>query len=129
MAKSFNTGATNMKRALLLPLAFLALSSRAAAPAGGVWKDAKITDITVYTAAGPAGKGYVVVTFSSNGSNAPNCASGYPKSVVIDLSNASGAFAASVLQASRLIGGTITVTGTGTCSVNPTMETLASVQE
>jgi hypothetical protein len=90
----------------------------------------KVTEVTVYTAAGPAGKGYVVVTFSSNGTGTPNCASGYPKNLLIDNSSGpSGAFAAAVVQSAMLSVMTVTVTGTGSCSVNPAMETMASIQE
>jgi hypothetical protein len=119
-----------MKRALFL-LALLALSGVAAAdqPHAGSWKDAKITDIVVHTVGGPEGKGYVVITFAGNGTGTPNCASGYPRSVVIDLSTQGGAFAAAIAQTARLTGMGLTVTGTGSCSVTPTIETAASVQE
>ena len=119
-----------MKRAALLPLVVLSLSSTAAPPAGSTWKDAKITDMMTYTAGGPGGKGYVVVTFSANGAgNPPSCASGYPRSVAIDLSTAGGAFAASQLKMALMAGQPITVTGTGSCSVIPTTETVASLEE
>jgi hypothetical protein len=118
-----------MKRALLLPFVLLALSSTAAPPAGSTWKDVKVADITVYPAGGSAGKGFVMVTFSSNGMSTPGCSSGYPKNVVIDISTAAGAFAAAVLQSARLLGTTLTVAGTGTCEVSSGMETLAYVHE
>jgi hypothetical protein len=114
------------------PLALLALLvlSSAAYAGGSTWKDAKVSDITVYAAGGPEGKGYVVVTFAANGAGTPNCASGYPRSVVIDLSTAGGAYAAAIAQSAYLMGSSsLTVTGTGTCTVSPTTETVASVQE
>jgi hypothetical protein len=115
----------------VFPLALLALSSVAASdqPHGGSWKDAQVADIMVHTDGGPAGKGYVVVTFAANGTGTPNCASGYPRSVAIDLSIAGGTFAAAVMQSALLSSMSVTVTGTGSCSVSPTTETAASVQE
>lgn len=121
-------GDTNMKRALLLPLAFLALSSTAAPPAGSSWKDAKVTDVTIYTAAGPAGKGYLVVTFAANGTGTPSCASGYPKNLVIDITTDGGRMAAATVMQATMLGSTVTVSGNGSCSVNPSMETMASIQ-
>jgi hypothetical protein len=117
-----------MKRAVLLPVVLLSLSSTAAPPAGSTWKDAKVTDVTVYTAGGPAGKGYVVVTFAANGAGTPSCASGYPRNLVIDLSAGGGGMAAMLVEQSMMTGQALTVTGSGSCSVNPSMETLASIQ-
>src|SRR5262249_28511195 len=98
------------------PLAVLALSSVAASDQPhGVWKDAKVTDITVYTTGGTDGKGYVVVRFAANGTGTPSCASGYPKSVAIDISTIGGTMAAEMAGKSLLIGSSLTVTGTGAC--------------
>jgi hypothetical protein len=69
----------------------------------------------------------VVVTFSSNGAGTPNCASGYPRDLVIDLSTPGGAFAASTAQAAKVLGEAVTVAGTGICSVPSTTETMASI--
>jgi hypothetical protein len=118
-----------MKHSALVLALLLSMSSVAAPPPGGSWKDVKISDITVHADGGSAGKGYIVVTFSSNGTGTASCASGYPRSLVVDLSFAAGAFAASVAQASFLTGSAVTVTGTGACSVIPTAETLASIRE
>jgi hypothetical protein len=108
---------------------FLAfLLSSAAAYAGGIWTDAKITNIAVYTSAPSAPKGYVLVTFASTGTGTPSCASGYPRNIAIDVSSTIGELALSEMQKSVLIGLSVTVTGTGTCSVIPTAETLASIQ-
>jgi hypothetical protein len=114
--------------ALVLAL-LLSLSSVAAPPPGGSWKDVHVTDITAHAAGGTDGKGYVLVTFASNGTGTPGCASGYPRTVAIDPSTPGGAFAASVAQASFLVGSAVTVMGTGACSVISTAETLASIQE
>jgi hypothetical protein len=120
---------TNMKRALLLPLALLALSSTAAPPVGSSWKDVKVTDLTIYTAAGAAaGKGYVVVTFSSSGTGTPSCASAYPRNVVIDPTPAADDRAVATVEVVMMTGTTVTVTGTGSCSIIPSMETMASIQ-
>jgi hypothetical protein len=118
-----------MKRALF-NLTFLALSGVAASdqPHGGSWKDVKVIEVTVYTAGGTSGKGYVVVTFTANGTG-PSCANGYPRSVAIDSSTPGGAFAAGIVQYAFLIGAPLTVTGTGACSVIPNTETLDSIQE
>jgi len=117
---------------VLFSVTLLALSSMAVSdqPHGGTWKDAQVADITVYTTGGNEGKGYVVVTFAANGTGTPSCASGYPRSVVIDMSTPGGAYAASIAQSAFIIGSSsLTVTGTGNCSVTPTIETAASVQE
>jgi hypothetical protein len=117
-----------MKHSTLVLALLLSMSSVAAPPAGGSWKDVKVTDITAHPDGGPGGKGYVVVTFSSNGTGTPSCASGYPRNVAIDLSTAGGGFAAAVAQSSFLSDSAVTVTGTGACGV-PTVETLASIRE
>lgn len=115
-----------MKRALLIPLVFLSLlSSAATPPAGSRWKDVKITDITIYAAGGSSGKGYVVVTFASNGLGTPSCAGDYPKNLVIDLTNPGGTLATTAVELQNTLGSLVTVTGT--CSIVPSMETLASI--
>ena len=117
---------------VLFSVTLLALSSMAVSdqPHGGTWKDAQVADITVYTTGGNEGKGYVVVTFAANGTGTPSCASGYPRSVAIDFSTpGGGGFAAAVMQSALLSGMPVTVTGTGSCSVSPTIETVASIQE
>jgi hypothetical protein len=107
----------------------LSLSSALAADQPhGSWKDAHVTSIAAYSVGGPAGKGYVVVTFDANGSGTPSCASGYPRDVVIDMSTSGGVFAGALMQSAKLSGMSVTVTGAGTCSVIPTAETLASVE-
>ena len=88
----------------------------------------KITGITVYAAGDPSEKGSVVVTFTATGRGTPNCASGYPRDVVIDLSTAGGAFAASIAKAAKLTGTSVTVTATGNCTVISNTETRASIQ-
>jgi hypothetical protein len=121
-----------MKHFRLVPALLLALSSVAASDqphVGSTWKDARVTDLTVYPSGGSGGKGYVVVTYSSNGTGTPSCASGYPRDLVIDLSTPGGAFAGSAAQMSLMSGAVMTVTGTGTCGVIPTAETLASIQQ
>jgi len=114
-----------MQRVLFL-LALLAVSSVAVSdkPHGGSWKDVNVTDITAYTTGGPEGKGYLIVTFSSNGTGTPSCASGYPRNLAI-----AGGFAAAIVQSAFLSQAPLTVTGTGTCDVSPTTETMASVHE
>lgn len=117
-----------MKHSTLVLALLLSMSSVAAPPAGSSWKDVTISDYTVHTDGGAGGKGYVVVTFASNGTGTPSCASGYPRDLVIDLSNAGGALAASVAEMNFLTGQPVTaVTGTGACSVIPTTETLAAI--
>jgi hypothetical protein len=118
-----------MKKHLLLPLTVLALSSAAASDQPhGTWADAKVTNVAVYTTGGSASKGYVVVTFAANSTGTPGCASGYPRNIAIDTSTASAMLAFETLERSTMMGAPVTVTGTGTCSVIPNTETLASVQ-
>ncbi len=118
-------------RNALCAITCLAVVSVAASdqPHGGILKDVNITDITVHTVGGNGEKGYVVVTFSSNGTGTPDCAKGYPSDLVIDMSIAGGAFAAALAQAGFLTGSAVSVTGTGACSIVPTAETLASIHE
>ena len=108
----------------------LSLSSAAAYADGSSWKEAKVTDVTIYATGGPGGKGYMVVTFASNGVGTPRCASGYPKSLVIDISIDGGRLVAATVEQSLMLGSTLTVMGSGTCAagINPSMETLASIQ-
>jgi hypothetical protein len=113
----------------LLALLLCLASAVAADQPHGSWKDAQVTSVVAYSAGGPAGKGYVVVTFTSNGTGTPGCASGYPRDVVIDISTPGGAFAAAIAQTAKLSSMSVTATGTGTCTVSPTTETLASIQE
>ena len=117
-----------MQRSKLIVALLLSVSSAAAYAGGSTWSGANVTNITSYPTGGPAGKGYVVVTFSSNGAGTPSCASGYPRNVAIDISTPGGAFAAAASQTAMLTGMVVTVIGTGTCSVVPTAETLASIQ-
>src|SRR5690242_16370089 len=122
-------GGHPVKRLKLLLALLLVVSSAAAYAGGSTWTGANVINITTYPSGGPAGKGYVVITFSSNGAGTPSCASGYPRNVAIDLSTAGGGFAAAVAQSSFLSGSAVTVTGTAACSVIPTAETLASIRE
>jgi hypothetical protein len=117
-----------MRRALIA-LALLAFSIATAFAGVSTFTEAKIASTTVYTSGGSAAKGYLVVTFTSNGVGTPGCASGYPRNIVIDLSTDGGKFAATVFAKAEMLGSAITATGTGMCSVIPTAETLLSVQE
>ena len=119
-----------MKHALFFSI-LLALSSVAGSDQSqhGIWKDAQVTSVVAYADGGSSGKGYVVVTFAANGTGSPHCAAGYPRSVAIDLSTAGGGFTAAIVQAAVLTGASMTVLGSGSCSVIPTVETVASVEE
>jgi len=117
MLRRDNKGDQHMKRALI-PLALAAALSTATAadqPQGGSWKDVKAEHVTVYATGGPGGEGYAVYTLSTNSTGTPQCASGYPRNVVVDIGKRVGAMAASELEKSMLMGGLLTATGTGTC--------------
>lgn len=122
-----------MKRVLFF-VALFSLSRVAASdqPHGASWKDVRVTEVTVYTTGGPTGKGYLVVTFSSNGTGTPSCASGYPRNLLIDVTTDGGRMAAATVMQARALGSalgmTLTVIGTGTCSLSSTTETMASIQ-
>jgi hypothetical protein len=106
------------------------LANEVACADGSVWTDAKITNIKVVTSAPTAPKGYVLVAFATNGTGTPNCASGYPRNIAIDLSSQGGALAFAVLE--KAVFGlplTVTVRGTGACSVVSNADTLASLEE
>jgi hypothetical protein len=47
---------------------------------------------------------------------------------VVDVSTDGGRLAAATVEQSLMLGLPLTVMGSGTCSVNPSMETLASIQ-
>lgn len=117
-----------VKRFKLSLALLLSLSSAAAYAGGGTFSDAKIISITTYTSEGAPPKGYVVVTFSGNGIGGPSCATSYPKNLVIDVSAQSGNSAAATALMALMTGQPVTAAGTGTCSLNSSMETMASIQ-
>jgi len=122
-----------MKRALI-PLALLTLNATAAdQPPHGVWTDAKVTGVTLYTTGGPSGRGFLIATLSVNATGSPpTCASGYPRNVAVDVTTESGKFAGATIQQAMttgaMLGSTITVNGTGSCTIVANTETLASIQ-
>jgi hypothetical protein len=117
-----------MKHPKLFLALILLIFSASAYAGGSTWTGASIINMTAYATGGTEGKGYVIVTLSSNGAGTPDCARGYPRNVAIDLSTPGGAFAAALAQSARLMGATVTVTGAGNYTVIPTAETLASIQ-
>jgi hypothetical protein len=90
------------------------------------WTNATVTSIQAVAGT----SGYVEVQFSVSNSGGPSCASSYKSWAVIDVTNQPGQFAASVLQAARLTGATVSATGTGSCSpLNGGIEALEYVSE
>jgi len=117
-----------MKRTFSLTLLALASAALADQPPHGTWTDARIAGLVVYTSGGPQNKGYVVVTLQANGTGSPSCAAGYPRSVAVDLTVEGSRMALGELERSMLMGQSITLTGSGACTVQATVETLASVE-
>jgi hypothetical protein len=107
----------------------LSLSIAAAdQPHGGSWKDVRVTNMVTYTAEGYPPKGLVIVTLSANGTGTPSCANGYPKNLAIDITTDSGRTALAMVLSASTLGSTVSATGTGTCSVSSTTETMASIE-
>jgi hypothetical protein len=111
-----------------LCLVLLMSLSIAAAYAGGNWSDVTVTNITIYTSEGSPPRGYMVVTLSANGPSTPSCASGYPKNLVIDVTNDAGRMAAAMASEALTLDAPVTVAGTGLCSISSSAETMASIQ-
>jgi len=122
-----------IKTLFALSVLSLALTSSEAAlnPAGGSWPNATIVSVTACTAARCPPHGWVTVQLSGNATgNPPTCSNENRNSVAIDTSEgAGGGFAAAMLQSSMMLGTSITITGTGKCSVDPVIETAGTVTE
>ena len=116
--------------ALLLPL-LLSASVAAMNPGGGTWANVTVTGLTACTAARCPPHGWVTVQLSANAtSNPPACSSDNRNSVAIDTSEGKGgAFAAAIAQSSMMLGSTISIIGTGNCSVDAVIETAGTVSE
>jgi hypothetical protein len=111
---------------LLLPLsAFAAIPNQQ----GGVWTGVTVMGLTACTAERCPPKGWLVVELSANATGAPPaCAHDNPRSIAVSLSeNAGGGMAAAILERAQMMGEQLTVIGTGTCSVDAAMESLAKV--
>lgn len=106
----------------------LALASMVAS-AGGSYANVGISDIWVYTGASGQNppSGIIIVVFNSNGTGTPACSSSYKNYALIDLSAAGGVSAYAFAQTAYLAGKTVTVDGSGACSINSQFETLADI--
>ena len=120
------------KTLLALSLLSVALTSSDAAtnPGGGSWTNARVVRFTSCTTERCPPHGWVTVQLSAKASgNPPPCSNDHRDSVAIDTEDKAGALAATMLQAGLLVGATFTVSGTGTCSVDPAMETVGTITE
>ncbi len=121
-----------MKRFKLVAALFLSLSLWASesAYAGGTWSGVSVAEIKACTSEGCPPKGWVVVKLSAGATGTPpSCSSSNRNFVVIDTTIPAGAFAAALMQTAKLSGMTISVAGSGSCSLDPAVETAASVTE
>lgn len=114
-------------RRILLGL-LLSLAS-AAAFAGGTWSNVTVLTLWSYTGQGFGPSGVVQAVVSANGTGVASCASGALATVTVDITTAGGMFAASILQAARLTGSTITIHGTGSCTTVSGTENVSNVVE
>lgn len=97
--------------------------------ASGSWTNVTVVSVTVCTSEGCPPVGWVTVGLSAGaGGTPPTCSSGERGYVTINVTTAAGQLAAnqmlSALQSGRPIG---SILGTGACSVNPQIETLAAI--
>lgn len=111
--------------ALLLPMSLWA--TEPSHPAG-TWLGVKVLEVKACTPEGCPPKGRVIVKLSAGATGSPpSCSSSYRNWVAINIGEAGGAFAASLMQAARLTGMSISVEGTGSCSLASDIETAATV--
>jgi hypothetical protein len=94
--------------------------------AGGTWSNVTVEGIkpcySGYSGCGT--NGFVEVNLSADVSGGALCGATNPAWAVIDISNSSGNAIYTLLLQARLLRGTpLYVYGTGTCTINPTMET------
>lgn len=115
-------------KSMFLGLLVACLASAAALATGGTWSNVTVAQYTPFSTEGNPNN-IVVVKLSANSSGGPSCASSFYNFVAIDVSTTAGAYAAGVLQAARLNGGTVTIGGVGTCGLDSGVETLAYVEE
>lgn len=100
-----------------------------AALASGSWSSVSVSGITNYTTEGgyAATGGIVLVEASAAASGSPSCGSGNSRWFVIDTSTGAGAYAALLIQRALTAGTTFSASGTGTCGIVSSMETLGSI--
>lgn len=119
-------------RILFVLLAPLSLStSEAALNLVGTWQNVTVVGLTACTAARCPPHGWVTVQLSANATgNPPACSSDNRNMVALDTAEGrGGAFPAAMMQSSMIIATTLTIYGTGNCSVDPVIETAATVAE
>jgi hypothetical protein len=107
-------------------LLFLPLEvSQAADVSAGKWIDVTVTSMLVCTSKVCPPEGRVVVTVSAvAGGSPPSCSSGHREQVVLDVSTAASKLAVALLQQSAVMGSQLVINGTGTCDLDPGIETL-----
>lgn len=115
--------------ALVLPLPLS--TSEAALNVGGTWQNVTVVGLTACTAARCPPHGWVTVQLSANATgNPPACSGDNRNMVALDTAEGrGGAFAAAMMQSSMLLGTTLTISGTGNCSVDAVIETAGTVAE
>jgi hypothetical protein len=119
-----------MKRKILCALLSVSLWLSGAAYAGGTWSNVTVVGVkpcySGYSGCGT--NGFVEVNLSGDVNGGALCGATNPAWAVIDISNSSGnAIYTLLLQARFFRPGPLYVYGTGTCTINPTMETVGVV--
>jgi hypothetical protein len=115
-------------KTLFLLLLSVSLWLSEAAYAGGTWSAVTVVGIKPCYSGYCGANGFVEVNLSAEVSEGALCGATNPAWAVIDISNSSGNAIYTLLLQSRLLGGrTLYVYGTGTCTINSTMETIGVV--
>lgn len=115
----------------LVPTLSLSASEAALNPPGGSWSNVTVVGVTACTAARCPPHGWLTVQLSADATgNPPDCSRDNRNRIALDTSEGKGgAFAAAMLQTSMLSGMSVTISGTGNCSVDPWIETSGTVTE
>lgn len=107
---------TLLKFALILSALFCAT-----AYAGGTWSNVTIVRLIPNSAIG-----YLEMQLSAPSTGTASCATANPTYVILDVSTEAGAISASILETVKFQGGTVSLYGTGACSVgNAQVETFS----
>jgi hypothetical protein len=119
-----------MLRSLIALVALCALTP--AAFAYGTWSNVTVSKITACSANTGApcsnnNAGYVQITFSAAETGYPGCAASPRTSGELDISTPQGAAVFQLLQMAKNLGSTISVYGTGQCTILTNTENIGEV--
>lgn len=98
-----------------------------AAFASGSWSSVTVADVYAYSTLGVSPNGQIQIKLSSNSTGGPSCASSYLNYVVIDPSTNAGAALAGIFMRALSLGLSVSIAGTGTCTINSSIESVDHV--